>query len=154
MTTPPGQDRTSPPGPRPEDAGMRASDTDRAATVQVLQDAVVRGLLTADAGSDRMAAAWAAVHVRDLAPLTTDLPPARPASSAPPGWGALATMAAEQMRATLQGARSGGLSRPRVAAALAVALLLVVLAGSLVGSLLGELFLDGDGFRRGGFDDR
>ncbi len=149
MTTPPDQDRTYPFGQPPADPGMRASDDDRAATVHVLQDAVVRGLLGPDEGSSRMAAAWAAVHVRDLGPLTADLPPAPPLRTAP-GWGVLATMAIEQGRATLHGARSGRLSPARIAAALAVALLLVVLLGSLVG----ELFFDGDRPGRGGFRDR
>jgi hypothetical protein len=142
MTTPPGQDRTGSPDPDP---AMRASDDDRAATVRVLQEAVGRGLLTPDEGSERMAAAWAAVHVRDLGPLTADLP-APSATPSAPGWGVLATMAAEQVRSTLHGARTGRLSAGRVAAALAVALLLVVLLGSLVG----ELFFDhhGDWGRR------
>jgi hypothetical protein len=128
---------------------MRASDADRAATVQVLQDAVVRGLLTPEEGSERMAAAWGAVHQRDLGPLTADLPPVRPAGTAP-GRRRLATMAAEQLRTTVQGARSGRVSAARVAIAVAVALLLVV----LVGFLIGELFLDGGGPGRGGFDRR
>jgi hypothetical protein len=133
MTTPPDHDRH-----------MRASDDDRAATVRVLQDAVVRGLLTADEGSERMAAAWAAVHVRDLPPLTADLPPARPVPGAP-GWGVLATMATEQVRTSLRGAGSGRLSAARVAAALAVTLLLLL----LVGSVIGELFFDGGHGHRG-----
>jgi hypothetical protein len=144
MTTPPEQDRTPPPGARSDEPAMRASDDDRAATVHVIQDAVVRGLLTADEGSERMAAAWAAVHVRDLGPLTADLPAVRSARTAP-GWGVLATMAVEQARSSLHGARSTRLSSVRVAAALAVVLLLVV----LVGSLVGELLVDGPG--RGGF---
>ena len=136
MTTPPDQDRQ-----------LRASDDDRAATVRVLQDAVVRGLLTPDEGSERMAAAWAAVHVRELAPLTSDLPPARPVRRAP-GWGVLATMAGEQLRSSLHAVRSGRLSPARVAVALAVVLLLVV----LVGAVVGELFFDGP--RHGGFHHR
>ena len=40
--------------------GVRASDADRAATARTLQDAVGRGLLTYEEGSDRMAAAYAA----------------------------------------------------------------------------------------------
>jgi hypothetical protein len=45
---------------------MRASDSDRAATVHRLQDAVAQGRLTPDEGSERMAAAFAAVHLHDL----------------------------------------------------------------------------------------
>jgi hypothetical protein len=75
---------TAPPGPPP----VRASDDDRAATVRVLQDAVARGLLTAEEGGERMAAAFAAVHLRDLPPLTADLRPAATAAPArtAPGW--------------------------------------------------------------------
>ena len=149
MTSPPDEDRTGPLDPHPEGLGVRASDDDRAATVRVLQDAVVRGLLTSEEGSDRMAAAWAAVHLRDLGSLTSDLPPARPPTSPAPGWGVLSTMAVEQVRSSLDGARPGRLSPARVAAALAVALLLVL----LVGSFVGELFFDGGGPGRGGFRD-
>jgi Domain of unknown function (DUF1707) len=148
MTIPPEQDRT-PPGAPPSDAGMRASDDDRAATVRRLQDAVGRGLLTPDEGSERMAAAWAAVLVRDLGPLTADLPAPRPPAGAP-GWGVLATMAAEQVRSSLHGARTGRLSAARIAGALLVALAVAL----LVGSLLAELLFDGPGPGRGGFGDR
>jgi hypothetical protein len=149
MTTPPEQDRTRPPGPPPSDPGMRASDADRAATVRVLQDAVGRGLLTPDEGSERMAAAWTAVHVRDLGPLTADLPAHRTPAPAP-GWGVLATMAAEQVRSTVRGARTGRLSPARVAVAVAVVLLVLLLLGSLVR----ELLHDGHGPGRGGFGPR
>ena len=57
---------------------MRASDADRHATVQVLQDAMARGLLTPDEAGERMAAAFAAVHRADLEPMTADLPPRPP----------------------------------------------------------------------------
>lgn len=150
MTTPPDPDRTTPLGTRPEDPDLRASDDDRASTVRLLQDAVVRGLLTADEGSERMAAAWAAVHLRELGPLTADLPRPRPVRAAP-GWGVLATMATEQVRASLHAARSGRLSPARIAAVVAVVLLLVVLVGSLIGELVDEFSDDwGDGPR--GFD--
>ena len=124
---------------------MRASDDDRAATVRRIQDAVVRGLLTPDEGSDRMAAAWAAVHVRDLGPLTADLP-AAPTAPTAPGWRALGTLAVEQARTSLHPGDSGRLSPARVAAAVAVAVLLLFLVGSLVGGLLfdGGPMHDGD----------
>ncbi|MGY1607831.1 DUF1707 SHOCT-like domain-containing protein [Geodermatophilus sp. SYSU D00700] len=110
---------------------LRASDGDRAATVQALQDAVARGLLTPDEGSDRMASAFAAVHLRDLAPLTADLPPAT-APSGPPGWRPLGLMAWEQVRATLHGARSDGPTAVRLALVAVLTLLLFVALGSLV----------------------
>jgi hypothetical protein len=133
---------------------LRASDDDRLATVHRLQDAVSRGLLTPDEGSDRMAAAFAAVHVRDLAPLTADLPPApEPAPVAPgaPGWRPLGLMAWEQLRSTIADARSGRPAAVRVALAAVLALILLVLAGSLV---LHGLFDGGpDGFRDFGGPD-
>ena len=67
---------------------MRASDADRLATVKQLQDAVARGLLAPDEGSERMADAFVAVHLTDLDPLTEDLPPAPPERTAP-GWRSL-----------------------------------------------------------------
>jgi hypothetical protein len=149
MTTPPDQDPNSPQGSRPGRPELRASDDDRAATVRLLQDAVVRGLLTPDEGSERMAAAWGAVHVRDLGPLTADLPRPRPARTAP-GWGVLATMAAEQVRSSLHDVRSGRPQPVRIALALLLALVAVALVGALVGELVGELLFDGGGgdFRR------
>ena len=129
---------------------MRAGDSDRAATVHRLQDAVARGLLTPDEGSERMAAAFAAVHLRDLPPLTADLPlapttehtTARPTA---PGWRPLGLMAWEQVRATVAGARNGGPAAVRLAVAAVAALLVLVLLGSLV---LDGLFDGGPG----GFD--
>ena len=146
MTIPPDQDPTSPRGSRPGGPEMRASDDDRAATVRLLQDAVARGSLTPDEASERMAAAWAAVHVRDLGPLTADLPRPHPARTAP-GWGVLATMATEQVRSSLHDARSGRLQSARIV----LALLLAVVAVVLVGALVGELLFDG-GHGRGDFD--
>lgn len=58
---------------------FRASDAERMAVADVLQDAVGRGLLTPAEGSERTAAAFAAVYQDDLAPLTADLPPTRTA---------------------------------------------------------------------------
>ena len=117
---------------------MRAGDSDRVATVHRLQDAVARGLLTPDEGSERMAAAFAAVHLHDLPPLTADLPPATApaaADTAAPGWRPLGLMAWEQVRTTVAGARDSGPAAVRLALA-AVAVLVVLL-------LLGSLVLDG-----------
>jgi hypothetical protein len=130
-----------PPVSRPP---MRASDADRCATVRVLQDAVARGLLTPDEGSERMAAAFGAVHRRELGPLTADLPPASTAPAAP-GWRPLADMALAQVRASLNGT-ADRLSPARVAVAVAAAVLVLF----LFGWLLGELLVDGGG-GRGGF---
>jgi len=116
---------------------MRASDTDRLATVGRLQDAVARGLLTPDEGSERMADAFAAVHLTDLDPLTEDLPPASPERTAP-GWRSLGTLAVEQVRASLTTAATGRLRMARVAVVLVVASLFLVLMGALTGAALSD----------------
>lgn len=144
MNTTQGNTDSTAPAAAPEPP-LRASDVDRLATVRVLQDAVARGLLTSDEGSGRMAAAFAAVHVADLAPLTADLPPGRARTA--PGWRPLATMAVEQVRSSLHRQATGKVTPGRVA----IAVLLAVLLLALVGSLVGELFFDG-GFESG-FDD-
>jgi hypothetical protein len=122
---------TAPPAPPP----VRASDADRAATVRVVQDAVARGLLTPDEGGERMATAFAAVHRKDLGPLTADLPPA-PSTVAAPGWRVLALMAVEQLRSTLSRPGAARLRPARVVVAVLVALLLVALVASVAGDLL------------------
>lgn len=112
---------------------VRASDDDRAATVRALQDAVVRGLLTPDEGSERMAAAFAAVHLRDLAPLTADLPaPPVPARPAAPGWRPLGLMAWEQLRVTVADARGNRPATLRLALAAALVVLVLLAFGSFV----------------------
>ncbi len=115
---------------------MRASDADRLATVEQLQDAVARGLLTPDEGSERMADAFAAVHLTDLDPLTEDLPPAPPERTAP-GWRSLGVLAVEQVRTSLTAA-TGRLSAARVAVVLLVASLFLVLVGALSGAALSD----------------
>jgi hypothetical protein len=126
---------------------MRASDADRLATVKHLQDAVARGLLTPDEGSERMADAFAAVHLTDLDPLTEDLPPAPPERTAP-GWRSLGTLAVEQVRASLTTGPTGRLRVARVAVVLLVAALFLVLAGALTGVALSD-----SGGGGGGGDD-
>ncbi len=134
-------------GPRPAPP-MRAADSDRAATVHVLQDAVARGLLTPDEGSDRMAAAWAAVHLRDLVPLTADLPAAPvPARTAAPGWRPLGLMAWEQARTTVR--RAPGRPGVRLVLAAVLAVLLLVALGS---SVLDAVFDGGPGHWGEGWD--
>jgi Domain of unknown function (DUF1707) len=123
---------------------MRASDADRLATVKHLQDAMARGLLAPDEGSERMGDAFAAVHLTDLAPLTEDLPPAPPQRTAP-GWRSLGALAVEQARASLTSA-AGRLSAARVAVVLLVASLFLL----LVGALSGMAMSDGGGGGGGG----
>jgi Domain of unknown function (DUF1707) len=73
---------------------LRASDADRERTVELLRAQQALGRLSVDELEERSAAALAAVHVEDLAPLTADLPvpeppPAPPAPRSPrkrPRW--------------------------------------------------------------------
>lgn len=104
---------------------MRASDAQRLATVQILQDAVARGLLTPAEGSERMADAFAAVHLHDLDPLTEDLPPA-PSATRPPTWRTLIIMFIERLQSSIRAISSG--KRPAlIGAALLITFLLVTL---------------------------
>ena len=127
----------------------RASDADRLATVEHLQDAVARGLLTPDEGSERMADAFAAVHLSDLDPLTEDLPQAPPERTAP-GWRSLGTLAVEQVRASLTTVATGRLRAARVAFVLLVASFFLVLVGALSGVALSD---SGGGGGGGGWGD-
>jgi hypothetical protein len=115
----PGQMRTPP--------LIRASDADRHATVLMLQDATARGLLTLDEGSNRMASAFAAAYLRDLDPLTNDIPPAPAQPAGPPGWRPLLLMVGEQFRSLLRDSSTGQYSRPRIAIAVLLSALLVLL---------------------------
>ena len=128
---------------------MRASDADRLATVGRLQDAVARGLLTPDEGSERMAEAFAAVHLTDLDSLTEDLPPAPPERTAP-GWRSLGVLAVEQVRTSLTTAATGRLNAARVAVVLLVASLFLVLVGALSGVALSD---SGGGSGDGGWHE-
>jgi hypothetical protein len=107
---------------------MRASDADRLATVKQLQDAMARGLLAPDEGSERMADAFSAVHLTDLVPLT-------PRTA--PGWRSLGNLAVEQVRASLATA-AGRLDAARVAVVLLAASLFLVLVGALSGMALSD----------------
>jgi hypothetical protein len=57
-----------------EGSGMRASDADREAVVEVLREAVTHGRLTFAEFEERTAAAYAAKTFGELRLLTTDLP--------------------------------------------------------------------------------
>jgi hypothetical protein len=139
MTTMTDENGAAPSGP-PSEPRLRASDDDRLATVRVLQDAVGRGLLTPDECSDRMAAAFAAVHREELGPLTADLPAVADDITAP-GWATLGLLAVEQLRSSLCRPATDRLHPTRVAVALAVALLLVV----AVASVAVDVLFDGGG---------
>lgn len=63
-----------PADPDPGPWGLRASDADRQAYLQVLQDAYLEGRLTKPEYDERMEATLSAVTYADLAPLLRDLP--------------------------------------------------------------------------------
>src|SRR3954469_8744500 len=112
-------------GPR-----LRASDAERAATVQAVQDAMARGQLTHEEGDERMAAAFAARYRDELPALTADLAPAAVATLAlPAGWRALWSALVIQVRAEVAATAAAGFRSRRF---LVVALVVLALLGGLV----------------------
>jgi Domain of unknown function (DUF1707) len=141
-------------GPVRRDDGaprLRASDAERAATVEVLRDAVARGLLDHDEGGARMAAAFAVRFRDELPPLTADLP-AAPADAAPPapGWRSVGSAALAQLRADVRATVAAG---PRSRRFVLTVLLVLLVLGLLLA--LGGLAVHGllDGGSDGGFGD-
>ena len=119
-------------------ADLRASDADREGVVRTLHDAVVKGLLTMEECDERAAAAYAARFVRDLPPLTADLPPAAPPVPVAPGWRALLVMAWLQLRTAVAGISWRGVrARPRLAIAMAALLAVLVVGAATAGELIG-----------------
>ena len=81
------------PGAMPDDGShLRISDDDRHAVAEILRDAAGQGRLGIDELEERLEATYAARTYGDLAPLTDDLPDARPPG--PPGLPAVAPGAA------------------------------------------------------------
>jgi hypothetical protein len=136
--------------------GLRASDADRHAVVTQLQDAVARGLLTTDEGSQRMAIAYNASYLSELPPLTADLPapPPPPAATAPDpvGWRALLALLWIQLRLLIAGSVSGRPSRRRLAAVGGIVLAAVVVLA--VGTWALHGLFDGPHGDAGGFGGR
>ena len=124
---------------------MRASDAERHATVMALQDAMSRGLLNPDEAGERMATAFAAVHVDELRGLTEDLPAGDVRGPRPPGWSALATLAVEQLRHSLSNGKTGQLDPARVAALLLLMTLLAAVFGVVVAGLFDTGYPPGPG---------
>ncbi|HMA46246.1 MAG TPA: DUF1707 domain-containing protein [Frankiaceae bacterium] len=92
----------------------RASDRDRHAVVERLQWASAEGRLTAAERDERIAAAYAAKTLADLAPLTVDLP-AEPVGPGAPGVPGAPVGAGEGIRSTvaiLSGTERKGRWRP------------------------------------------
>jgi hypothetical protein len=121
---------------------VRASDADRQLVVHRLQEAVARGQLTFEEGSERMARAWASTHLDELPELTADLPAPVPPAPVAPGWPALGVLALLQLRTTHGGAAGPASRAARVRlAALSVAAL--VLIGLFLGLVVGGLAAHG-----------
>jgi hypothetical protein len=134
---------------------LRASDAERAATVEMLRDAVARGLLDHDEGGERMAAAFA-VRFRDELPLLTADLPSAPAATAPaPGWRALGSAAVTQVRADVLATVAAGPRSRRFVLTVLVALLVLGLLVALGSLAVHGLFEGGsDGPFDGGFQPR
>jgi hypothetical protein len=125
---------------------VRASDADRNVTVELLQDAITRGLLTHDEGGARMAAAFAATYRDELPPLTADLPPAAPAPRAAAGWSALGAALVAQLRHEVRATRAAGIRSKRfVITALVTLCLIALVVAGIVGALHVAPGFDGGG---------
>src|SRR4051812_39921424 len=117
---------------------MRASHADRHTTVQLLQDAMARGLLDPDEASERMAAAFAAKHLRDLDALSADLPRDSASDDGTPGWRALAAMAVAQFQNSMTDAT--GRLRPARVAAILLALFLILIVGAVTAQFFADMW--------------
>jgi hypothetical protein len=127
---------------RPDDGPrIRVSDADRSATVEVLQDAVARGLLTHDEGGERIAAAYAARFREDLAALTADLPPAAsPVAATAVGWRHLGSALVAQVRHDARATVTAGPRSRRLVLTVLVAVLLLCILVALGGLAIHGLF--------------
>jgi len=122
---------------------LRASDVERTETVEVLQGAMARGLLTHEEGDERMAAAFAARFRDQLPPLTADLPWAETAAAAttpPVGWRGLFAALVTLVRAEIAATAAAGFRSRRF---LVTALVVLALLGGLA-LVVGHGFFDGD----------
>jgi hypothetical protein len=121
---------------------MRASDSERTATIDILQDAMTRGLLTHDEGDERMAAAFAARFRDELPALTADLAPAvpaAPATAALTSWRGLLSALVALLRAEFAATAAAGLRSRR---GLVTALVALALLGGLTVAVV-HGFVDG-----------
>lgn len=144
MTSTPGTPPAGPAGSAPPSRRLRASDADRAAAVARLQEAVGRGLLTLDEGDERMAAAFGARYLDELAPLWADLPAPAPAGPNVMGWRKLGESLVTQLRHELQTTASSGVRSRRFAVSAIAVLLFVALVLAFVGAVLHGVSSPGD----------
>ena len=144
MTSTPATPLLAPARSAPPARRLRASDADRVAAVGRLQEAVGRGLLTLDEGDERMAAAFAARYVDELAPLWADLPSPAPAPSATMGWRKLGQEVLAQLRYELQTTAASGVRSRRFAVSAIAVLIFVALVLAFVGAVLHGVSDPGD----------
>lgn len=114
----------TPQAPTPVGTRLRASDAERAGTVERLHRALGAGRLDLAETDERVAAAYAARYGHELDALLTDLPTGDAAAGAAPSWTGLWTLAVWRARSFVVG---GPTARP-TAAQLRTAVLLTALA--------------------------
>jgi hypothetical protein len=123
-------DRTTDGGSAPR---VRASDAERTATVERVQDAVARGLLTHEEGAERMKAAFGARFRDELPGLLVDLPPAPAVRPSPGGWRQIGTSLGAQLRRHAREVSAMSGSRRLLVLALFLVLLVVLLVSVGIG---------------------
>jgi Domain of unknown function (DUF1707) len=122
---------------------LRASDAERTETVDVLQGAMARGMLTHEEGDERMAAAFSARFRDQLPPLIADLSPAETAAQAttpPVGWRGLFAALVTLVRAEIAATAAAGFRSRRF---LVIVLVVLALLGGLA-LVVGHGLVDGD----------
>jgi hypothetical protein len=123
-------DRTADGGSAPR---LPASDAERTATVESVQDAVARGLLTHEEGAERMNAALGARFRDELPGLVVDLPPAPAVRSSPGGRRQIGTSVGAQLRRHAREVAAMSGSRRLLLLALFLVLLVVLLLSVGIG---------------------
>ena len=134
-------DHVTEPGSVADGPRIRVSNTERADTVERLQQALVEGRLDLAETDERITSAFAARYDSDLQALLADLPPQRPAPNSAPSWSALWASAVWRARIVVLGAEPGGHTPPtpqqcRTAATLAALALAWMLMCAVVGAAI------------------
>lgn len=132
---------TPPPAPSdPASKAVRASDSEREATVSRLHQALGAGYLDLDETDERVAAAYAARHRDELHALLTDLPPAHATRSGAPTWAELWASAVWRARVTILGAEASTeaptTEQTRTAVIVAALVVLWLVACAVLGAVL------------------
>jgi hypothetical protein len=125
----------------PRHRRVRVSDAERAATVTLLQHALVEGRLDLAETDERVTAAFAARYDSDLQLLVSDLPPQVPVPDEAPAWSAVWVSAVWRARTVVLGADAAAHTRPtpqqcRFAATLACLAVMWMLVCAVVGAAI------------------